>query len=325
MGIQRVLIAGAGAIGLTVADTLYRHNPAGLAILAGGERLERYRTEGLWINGRRMDFNFVEPGAEGKNTGPSPFDLIIVASKSYHLPQIITGIKPYVGEDTIILSLLNGISSEEILDRAFPYRGKADFGGSRLPLAMIVCIDAQRDGSKASFGQRGTINFGDARGRETERDRTIAEFFSAAGLPFEYHPHDMKQTLWYKFMVNVGVNQTSALLRLPYGAYKKKGPKSVIEAQKLLEMAMGEVVAIANAEGIPLGEGDIAKWFAAIEVLNDESYTSMCQDVLARRKTELELFSPTVMEYGKKHGIPTPVNEFLYLALRTIERGFGRA
>jgi 2-dehydropantoate 2-reductase len=190
---------------------------------------------------------------------------------------------------------------------------------------MIVCIDAQRGGSKVSFGQRGIINFGDARGRETERDRAIAEFFSAAGLPFEYHPHDMKRSLWYKFMVNVGVNQTSALLRLPYGAYKRNGPKSMIEAQKLLKMAMSEVIAIANAEGIPLGEEDISKWFTAIEALNDESYTSMCQDVIARRKTELELFSPTVMEYGKKHGIPTPVNEFLYLALRTIERSFSGA
>jgi 2-dehydropantoate 2-reductase len=305
--IETVLIAGSGAVGLTVADTFYRHDPRCVALLAGGERLDRYRRNGLHINGSKVDFVLADPEAPA----PKAFDLVIVACKNHHLSQIIADMKSFVGPETLIVSLLNGISSEEILGSAF--------GREKLPLAMILGADAQRTDSEISFTRRGVVHFGDAEGKPSNRDECIAEFFTKTGLPFEHHREDMKKTLWYKFMVNVGANQTSALLRLPYGAFKKSNPRSIPEAREILESAMWEVIHIARAEGISLGEEDIATWLSTVELLSDQSYTSMCQDVLAGRKTEVELFGLTVMEYGKKHHIPTPVNELLYRALRVIE------
>jgi 2-dehydropantoate 2-reductase len=85
---------------------------------------------------------------------------------------------------------------------------------------------------------------------------------------------------------------------------------------------MREVIAIAAAEGIALDDSDIERWYATVTALNDSGYTSMCQDVLARRKTEAELFGLTVAEYGARHNIPTPVNETLYRALRVVERSY---
>ncbi|GHV84901.1 2-dehydropantoate 2-reductase [Spirochaetia bacterium] len=308
--LKTVLIAGAGAVGLTVADTFYRYDPRCVAVLASGERLERYRRAGLWINGTRVDFTLAGlPGETG-----TAFDLIIIASKNHHLDHIIADIKPFVGPETIILSLLNGITSEETIG--------AVYGKKRLPLGMILGTDAQHKDGKTVFVQRGIVHFGDGESQETERDKKIAEFFTRAGLPFDYHPHDMKRTLWYKFMMNVGANQTSALLRLPYSAFKKNHPKAVPEAQEILESAMREVILISRAEGLDLGEEDITRWYTTVALLNDEGYTSMCQDVLAGRKTEVELFGLAIMEYGKKHRIPTPVNELLYRALRALERGF---
>jgi 2-dehydropantoate 2-reductase len=308
-----VLIAGAGAVGLTVAETLYRHDPGKLAVLAAGGRLERYRKKPLRINGRAFNFSLADPAGAAREA----FDLIIVAVKYCQLDQTIADIKPFVGPGTIILSLLNGINSEELIGQRY--------GRERLPLAMIVSIDAQHRDGETSFTRRGVVHFGDAAGEERERDAAVARFFSEAGLPFEYHPRDMKKTLWYKFMVNVGVNQTSALLRLPYRAFKRNHPGGIPEAQKILEEAMKELVRVARAEGIGLEEGDIYNWYATVELLSDEAYTSMCQDVFAGRKTEIELFGLTVMEYGKKHRIPTPVNELLYWALRAIETSYGAA
>jgi len=83
-----------------------------------------------------------------------------------------------------------------------------------------------------------------------------------------------------------------------------------------------EVVAVANAEGIDLGEEDVKSWVNTVSVLNPAGFTSMCQDVLAKRKTEVEMFSLTVTELGKKHGIPVPVNETLYRQLRAIEKSY---
>jgi 2-dehydropantoate 2-reductase len=240
--------------------------------------------------------------------------LIFIASKYHHLGQVIADIKPFVGDGTVIVSLLNGISSEEIIGRAY--------GAERLPLAMILGTDAQHSGNKTAFSQRGIIHFGDAEGKPTDRDRSLEEFFTRAGIPHQYNQTDMKRTLWYKFMLNVGLNQVSALLRLPYGPFKKESSLSVPEAQALLESTMREVIAISKAEGINLDDGDIENYYRTVAILSDTGYTSMCQDVLAGRKTEVELFALTVMDYGKKHRIPTPVNEALYRALRAIEQTY---
>jgi 2-dehydropantoate 2-reductase len=308
--IDKVLIAGAGAIGLTVADGIRRYNPNALAILAAGDRLRRYRERGICINGTRVDIALADAGTPESG----PFDLIIIAVKFHQLNQVIADMKPFVGPDTVLLSLLNGISSEDITG--------AVYGRERLPLAMIIGTDSQYNEQGAFFTRRGVINFGDAEGRDARRDERLAEFFARAGIPFEYRRRDMKRTLWYKFMINVGVNQTSALLRLPYRAFKKDHPGAIPEAQEILEGAMREVIAVAAAEGLVLDDGDIARWYDTVAGLNDSGYTSMCQDVLARRKTEVELFGLTVMEYGTRHTIPTPVNETLYRAIRAIERSY---
>ncbi|MDR2747309.1 MAG: ketopantoate reductase family protein [Treponema sp.] len=308
--IENVLIAGAGAVGLIAAEAVYRHDPKAVAVLAGGERLRRYRETGLRVNGERLDFIFADPSSEDSG----PFDLIIAACKSHQLPQVIADMKRFVGKETIILSLLNGISSEELIGAAY--------GGERLPLAMIIGTDSQNTGNGAAFTQRGIINFGDGEGRDTGRDRLIAEFLTRVGLPFEYHPAGMRRAQWYKFMINVGLNQVSALLMIPYGPFKRDSPGGVREVLELTESAMGEAIAVANAEGIDLGAGDIEKFYQSTVKLDDRGFTSMCQDVRARRKTEVELFGLTVMEYGKKHRIPTPVNEVLYRAIRGIEQTY---
>ena len=305
--INSVLIAGAGAIGLLVAETIYKAEPDSVSILAKGERLERYQKNGLWVNGQKLDFRFTSGGKA---------DLVIVASKFHHLDQIIDDIAPCVGENTIILSLLNGISSEEIIGRRY--------GRERLPLAMIIGTDAAHKGESTTYTRNGVIHFGDEEGRNGEREDKIAEFFTRTGVVFKLD-YDMKRVLWYKFMMNVGVNQTTAILRLPYGALQTSGGAGEIpESRRIAELGMREVIAIANAEGIDLNDGDIEKSYETVNLLDPSGYTSMCQDVLAKQKTELEMFSLTVMELGKKHVIPTPVNELFYLQLRVIEKSYHR-
>jgi 2-dehydropantoate 2-reductase len=185
---------------------------------------------------------------------------------------------------------------------------------------MILGTDAFHAGEETTYTRKGIIHFGDADGKNGRRAEAVAEFFTRTGVDFVLE-QNMKRELWYKYMTNVGVNQVTAVLRLPYGALHTKGGSGEIpEALRLIEKAMREVIAIANAEGIDLNENDIKDSFDILNLLGAENFTSMCQDVLAGRKTELEMFSPVVMELGKKHGIPVPVNETLYLELRTIER-----
>jgi len=306
MKINNVLIAGAGAVGLSVAETINRYDHNCVSILAKGERLERYRENGLWVNGEKQDFRF--------SCGEKA-DLIIIATKYHHLDEVIEDIRPSVTKDTAIISLLNGISSERII---------AEKLGVRLPpLAMVLGTDALREGEKTIYTQQVIIHFGDAGGKNGELEERIAEFFTRSGVSFVLEAN-MKRKFWYKYMINVGINQTTAVLRLPYKAFQFNGGKDAIpEAKLLMEKTMREVIAVANAEGVDLNEGDMEKIYEPLLKLNPDSSTSMCQDVMAGRKTEVELFSLTIMELAKKHGISVPVNEVLYLQIKTIEKRAG--
>lgn len=341
MKIKNVLIAGAGAIGLTVADTLLKYDKENVRILAGGERLFRYKKFGLFVNGKKLDVKFAVASGDteskyndssDKNFSP---DLIIIACKAHHLEQVLCDMENYVGKDTLILSLLNGISSEIIIGKRY--------GDERVPLAMIIGTDAGHTGTETTFSKRGIINFGDdkndvigecadnfsAAKKCSQRIQDIAEYFSAASLPYEI-PCDMTRKLWYKFMMNVGINQCSAVLRMPYGPFQssvladgKHNPKSSEDAKKLFISAMREVVQVAKAENISLSENDIETVCSTIDTLSPDGRTSMCQDVCAGRKTEVELFSEVVIALGKKHKISTPVNEVLYLMLKSLEKSYG--
>ena len=86
-----------------------------------------------------------------------------------------------------------------------------------------------------------------------------------------------------------------------------------------MESAMREVVSIAGAAGVALSEKDMEEWNAVLRSLSPDGKTSMLQDVEAKRKTEVEMFSGKVMELGKKYDIPTPVNETLYRLIKVIE------
>lgn len=114
----------------------------------------------------------------------------------------------------------------------------------------------------------------------------------------------MRHRLWWKFMVNVGINQASAMLRAPYGAFQSAG-----EARDLMWTLMGEVLLISAAEGVPLGDADLQAWDAVLANQPPAGMTSMHQDVEAGRRTEVASFAGRVVELGRRHGVPVPRNE----------------
>ncbi|HOX30982.1 MAG TPA: ketopantoate reductase family protein [Spirochaetales bacterium] len=303
--IRDVLIAGAGAVGSALAATIEERLPGTVSILAGAGRAERFRAEGFLVNGRRRDFRLADPAR------PAERDLVLVAVKAHQLPAAVEELRSQVGPSTLILSLLNGITSEDILAAAF--------GREKVPYAMILGIDAIREGNATVFSSGGAIHFGEARnpaGAWSEPVSRIASFLGRAGVRHVV-PEDMIRSLWYKFMINVGVNQASAVLRATYASFQ-----SLPEAQRVMEAAMREVVALSAALGTGLVPADIEAWYATLAGLGPESKTSMLQDVEAGRKTEVEAFAGTVVELGARAGVPTPVNELLLDMILAIEKGY---
>jgi 2-dehydropantoate 2-reductase len=128
----------------------------------------------------------------------------------------------------------------------------------------------------------------------------------------------MIRSLWYKFMINVGINQASAVLRAPYGVFQ-----GMSEAREVMESAMLETVALSEALGTGLRNPDVATWYDTLKNLAPDGKTSMLQDVEAKRKTEVDAFAGAALRLSEGAGVAVPVNRTLYNLIRAIERGYG--
>lgn len=121
--------------------------------------------------------------------------------------------------------------------------------------------------------------------------------------------------MWWKFMINVGINQASAVLRAPYRVFQQSK-----DAQQLKESLMEEVIALAQAKGVNLTRKDIDDWYPILDTVAPEGKTSMLQDMESGRKTEVEIFAGTAVRMGAELGIPTPVNRAMLHIIRVLEQ-----
>ena len=326
--IDSALVVGAGAIGSIVAATIHTTSPGSVRVLADSTRMERLRATGIVVNGTRLDIPLApasQAAADARATGnaagsmPAPADeqspeevfhpgLIIVAVKSYQLDQAIRDMAPYVGKDTVILSLLNGIASEDDLAAAF--------GRGQVLYSMIIAIDALRENGGTSYSRGGTITFGEARnptGAWSEPVRAVAEYFDRTGIRYSV-PEDMIRSMWFKFMINVGINPASAITGGTYGVFQ-----TVPEARSLMDAAMLELIEISKIMGTGLTEADLPSWYSTLVSLMPGGKTSMLQDVEAGRRTEIDIFAGTVVNLGRATGVPTPVNKTMHDMVKIIE------
>lgn len=299
--IKTISLIGAGAVGAVYASKFYTMDKNCISLVAKGERYDRLREKGLFVNKRHYLLNVIRPE---ENTPPS--DLIIVAVKHHHLEEAIRDISNRVGDDTLILSVMNGIESEEQIGAAY--------GREKVLFAVAVGIDAVRQENCVTFSQQGKLFFGEARNPNlTERVKGVQYLLDQAGISYEI-PDDMIRILWWKFMINVGLNQVSAILGAPYSVFQRSQV-----AKELIKSAMMEVITVAKPAGVNLSEEDIQDFYSFLPSLSPDGKTSMLQDIEAKRKTEVEMFAGKVIELGKKYGIPTPVNQTLYKLIKVIE------
>jgi 2-dehydropantoate 2-reductase len=305
MTIRNVTIVGLGALGILYAGSLAGKMPKeNLHIVADTGRIKSYREKGILRNGRAMDFQYMLP-----EETVEPADLILIAVKYEGLENALKAIHNHVGPGTILLSLLNGIRSEEDI--------AAVYGWDKVLFCVAQGMDAVKEGNALTFTRHGLLCIGDTKaGPASDKLIAVRDFFEQTGIPYVIDP-DMRKRMWGKFMLNVGINQTVAVYEGDYGSVQRPG-----EARDVMIAAMREVLPLAAAEGVNLGEEDIEYWLSVVDPLNPAGKPSMRQDTEAKRKTEVELFSGTVLELSKKHGIPAPVNRMLNDKIREMEDGY---
>lgn len=310
--IESVAILGAGALGAMYAAHL-ADSGVPVVLVATGERAQRLRTTGLTVNGARLDVPVLDP-ADGDH---DPLDLVLVAVKARQLDESLDLVAPLVGERTTFVSVLNGLDSEEVIGRRF--------GAQRVLLCIGLAMDAERAGSAIRYRSAGRLEIGDGPatrtpdGSPSPRALAVREVLERGGLTVEM-PADMAHRVWWKFLVNVGGNQASAVTGATYGTLARSGP-----ARDLMIALQDEVVAVAAAEGVTLDETDVQRWYDVLDRQTEEGRTSMLQDVQAGRETEVEIFAGRVVALGERHGIPTPYNQSMLWVLRARAEETARA
>ena len=311
MRCERISIIGMGALGILYGDFFARAlGWDKVTFLAEGERFKRYQTQNVTCNGRPCPFRVVN-GEE--QPAEEPADLLIFAVKATALEEAVSlAEKGHVGENTIILSVLNGISSEEIIGRIL--------GAEHVLTCVAQGMDAVKLGNDLKYTHIGQICIGirpDEAGKEPMLEAVTA-LFERTSLPYT-REEDILARLWGKWMLNVGVNQTVMVTEGTYETVQKPG-----KARDMMRAAMGEVLELAKAEGISVTERDLEMYVSLIDSLNPNGMPSMRQDGLLKRPSEVELFSGTVIARADAAEVPVPVNRELYRRIREMEAAYGR-
>lgn len=303
MEINKVTIVGMGALGLMYGALMEEANGKGtVSFLMDDERLIKHKSDIYKVNGKEVSFKMI-----GKEEA-EPADLAIFATKYSGLDEAIELMKSSISEDTIIISVMNGIISEEIIKR--------HFSDNNLLYCLGEGMDAMRDGTELTYSRMGQLRIGAVKDEQKKAEKALHDFFEKVKMPHVVDA-DIMHSLWGKFMLNVGVNQTCMVYETTYGEVTSKP-----EYKEKLLGAMDEVISISKAEGINLTMKDRDYYFGLLLTLNPDGYPSMRQDAVAKRKSEVDMFAGTVIELGEKHNIPTPINKMYYERVKEIESAY---
>ncbi len=299
MKIQSVAILGAGAVGSYVIWGLSQKTDIRLGVLAEGERAERLSQEGCLINGTVYRPEVWNPGDAGE------IDLLIVSLKYGSLPGALESIKAVVGDHTTVMSLMNGVDSEEII---------AQQVGEEHVITSLIKVASHREGKGYCFNPDTTLGiiFGElAAPFKSERVQAIENLFADTGI--HYRSSEMiREELWSKFRLNVCNNLPQAILGAGVGCYSDSVHMEAISNGLRLELEQ-----IALAKGIDMSRLEAASGHGS-KVPASARYSTL-QDLDAGRHTEIDMFSGALMRMGAQLGIPTPYNEYTYHMIKALE------
>lgn len=299
MEYKSVAILGAGAVGCYVLWGLSHKDDVDLCIVADGERKDRLSSSGLVINGEKYT-PIIKTPSEAQGA-----DLHIVCTKYTALEASLDDIKTIADDHTVVMSLLNGVDSEEVIARVIP-EGQI--------VHSLIKVASERRGNEVRFDPETTIGivYGEKdMSCSQERVKALDNLFNNTGI--HYRSTDViLSEIWSKFRLNVANNQPQAMISCGVGAYQDSEHVAFIQG-KLRD----EVDAVAKAKGVDISLAD-ASSFRGSKVQKRARYSTL-QDLDNKRHTEVDVFAGSMVKMGKELGVPTPYNEFTYHMIKALE------
>ncbi|MBN1683054.1 ketopantoate reductase family protein [Candidatus Bathyarchaeota archaeon] len=290
----KILILGAGAIGSFYGSQLSKNN--NVELIGNKEHIEIINVKGLKLKGAIEEIYNI-PSSQFITEIPSN-SMLIVTTKAYDLENSLNAIKSLINKDTVIFLLQNGLGNEEL--------SKQILGEDTVILRGICTAGVE-------FILPGIIDvkhIGETTLPDNNVGRRIAALFSESDLKIILSKNIIYE-IWKKLTMNCVINPLTAIFRVPNYLIADKSLKKVISS------IVSECQTVAEKEGVTLESGLEDMLLTALS--NYSNLSSMCQDIIKQRKTEIEFLNGKISELGDKYNVPTPVNDTLTSLIRFME------
>jgi 2-dehydropantoate 2-reductase len=297
LSFSRIYVLGAGAIGSIYGALLSEKNDV---ILIGSKpHVEAIKSKGLTIVGDRQ--RTFHPKASTEIDGIPRKSLVILTTKAYDSAEAVSRIRRFLNKDTILLVLQNGLGNEDIV--------KQIVGGRAKVLRALTKMAGE-------FLKPGRIAFcrGETIIESNDDSAKIADVFDSAGLKSRLSKN-IRTEVWSKLVVNCVINPLTAILHVKNSEIWEDSLRYVRHG------VVRECVEVASAEGIALPKNLAVK--IEKQVAGYTNFSSMYQDLVKGKRTEINFLNGKVVELGKKYGVQTPINETLVSFIKFLEREDG--
>jgi 2-dehydropantoate 2-reductase len=298
---MKIGVMGTGGVGGYFGGLLAR---TGLDIhfVARGKHLQAIQEDGLRVLSNDDRFVLrIHATSEPYEIGP--VDLVLFCVKSFDTESAMRLMEPMVEEETVILSLQNGIDN---LDKLTNHYGSDRIMGGTTYIESFI----KSPGVVVHTGQMGRIIFGELSEEISSRPQAILQIFQQASIQAEL-TDNIQRVLWEKFLFICGVHGVSTLCRAPLGEVL-----ATSETRELLIDVMLEVEKLARKNGVALGQNAVREAVALSESYKKEFKCSMLRDLEWRRPMEIEALNGMVVKLGKEIGVATPLNQTIYACIR---------
>lgn len=293
MSFDKIFVLGAGAIGSSYGALLSRKND--VTLIGNENHVDAIISRGLTLSGDVQKEFFIK--AETKIREVPSNTLILLTTKAHDSEKAITEIKGLLKDDTVILILQNGLGNKELVKRIV-----------RDEIQIVRGLVK----SAAEFLEPGKVAFwnGETILEQTKMSKRIVWLFNESGLRTRIS-NEMDEEMWNKLVVNCVVNPITAILRV------RDNEVAVDSLRQLRHGIVEECVKVGKCEGIVF-QLDLKE---AIEkdIMKFTNFSSMCQDIMKRKKTEIDFLNGKIVELGKKHNISTPINEAMTCLIKFLE------
>ncbi|HMM20555.1 MAG TPA: 2-dehydropantoate 2-reductase [Selenomonadales bacterium] len=303
---MKIAIIGAGAMGGLFGARLTSAGEEVWLVDTAEETIRAISQNGLTLDDA-AGVAVTRPQAVTQASSVGPADLIIVFVKAWATPAAAKAARDLLKADTAVLTLQNGCGNAEIL--------AAELGSERIIAGTTSQGASLLRPGHVLHGGSGDTQIGEVTGHMSPRLAQIAGVLTGAGIPTR-PVGDISPFIWGKLLVNAGINAVTALTRLANGQLAE-----FAETRELVAAAVQEAAAVAGAAGVTLPYPDPVAAVFSVAKATARNRSSMLQDVLAGRPTEVAAINGVIVREGERLGVPTPANRLLTSLVLALSKG----